>query len=138
MANEDMFDRKKGEGGAKMLLNKIWESLYTSILLSKWILGFSTFQLIFFIAMVTCLCVGMEKSVFQGHNSVMVCMTALMDLMSTSVVNILFLYDFIFTYYTGKQTRCQLHCTIFTWVSHDGFYPIVFFRSLYCPSLVLW
>lgn len=31
--NEDVFDRKKGEGGAKMLLNKIWESLYTSILL---------------------------------------------------------------------------------------------------------
>lgn len=58
-------------------------------------MGFSIFQLMFFNALVTSLCVGMEKSVFLGHIFAMVLMTALMDLMSTFVVNFLFLYDFI-------------------------------------------
>lgn len=77
--------------------------------------------------MVTCLCVGMEKSVFQGHNSVMVCMTALMDLMSTSVVNILFLYDFIFTYYTGINKHAA-NCTVqFSLEYHTmAFIPLYF------------
>lgn len=128
---EKMCLTEKWREGAIMLLNKVWKGSY--ILLWKCISGFFTFQLMFMVALVTSLYVGMEKSVFLGHISAMVLMTALMDPMNTFVVNCFYFFMILYLHFINKPAA---HCTVQFSLEHHTMAVIpLYFRSLYCLSL---